>query len=535
VRFYLLTLGCPKNVADSEGMSVVMKQGGYRQTRDPAKADVLIVNTCGFLQVARAESENALRELAALKAPGQVLVAAGCLPQRYGDQVMRDVPGIDGIIGTKQWTQIARFSDTLRRRRVRAQDRVRIGDLGGAEIQTPHTAARATGSREPAGGALVATVDRGPGVLRATPSAYIKIGDGCSAPCAFCTIPSFKGLQQSKPAAQVVAEARDLAARGAQELVLVAQDSTAYGRDWGAKDALPELLDSILEAVPALPWLRLMYAYPGNVSERLAATMARQPQVVHYLDVPLQHGAAGVLRRMRRPAPDVARRMLATLRTAMPDITIRSTFIVGYPGETEAEFQELLDFLSAAQLDRVGAFTFSPEPGTLSAEQAGQLPQSVKDERYERLMEHQRGISLAKNRALVGSELDVLIEGVGDGISVGRSYRDAPEVDGVVLVQQELPVGRMARLRVTGAMEHDLIASPAGAGIQTPHTAAHATGSREPAGAGIQTPHTAAHATGSREPAGAGIQTPHTDAHADDAQAHDHGELLQIAQPLRVR
>jgi ribosomal protein S12 methylthiotransferase len=452
MRFYVLTLGCPKNVADSEGMTVVMKQGGYRQTMDPAKADVLIVNTCGFLQVARAESENALRELAALKTPGQVLVAAGCLPQRYGDQVMRDVPGIDGIIGTKQWTQIARFSDTLRRRRVRAQDRVRIGELDG------------TGQAGPAGeNALVATVDRGPRTLRATPSAYIKIGDGCSAPCAFCTIPSFKGLQQSKPAAQVVAEARDLAARGAQEIVLVAQDSTAYGRDWGAKDALPELLDAILEAVPELPWLRLMYAYPGNVSQRLAETMARQPQIVHYLDVPLQHGAAGVLRRMRRPSPDVARRMLATLRAAMPDITIRSTFIVGYPGESETEFQELLDFLSDAQLDRVGAFTFSPEPGTLSAEQAGQLAQAVKDERYERLMEHQRGISLAKNRAMVGAELDVLIEGTGDGISVGRSYRDAPEVDGVVLVQQVLTVGRMARLRVTGAMEYDLMAAPVGA------------------------------------------------------------------------
>src|ERR1700694_5041442 len=180
MRFYLLTLGCPKNVADSEGMTVVMQQGGYRQTTDPAKADVLIVNTCGFLQVARAESENALRELAALKTPGQVLVAAGCLPQRYGDQVMRDVPGIDGIIGTKQWTHIARFADPLRRRRVRAQDRVRVGELdvtpGGPE----------------AANALVATVDRGPRTLRATPSAYIKIGDGCSAPCAFCTIPSFK-------------------------------------------------------------------------------------------------------------------------------------------------------------------------------------------------------------------------------------------------------------------------------------------------------------------------------------------------------
>ena len=521
MRFYLLTLGCPKNVADSEGMTVVMKQGGYHQTMDPAKADVLIVNTCGFLQVARAESENALRELAALKAPGQVLVAAGCLPQRYGEQVMRDVPGIDGIIGTKQWTQIARFSDTLRRRRVRAQDRVRIGELDGAEIQTPYAAARATGSREPAGAeiqtpytaaratgsrepagtgqvepavnALVATVDRGPRRLRATPSAYIKIGDGCSAPCAFCTIPSFKGLQQSKPAAQVVAEARDLAARGAQEIVLVAQDSTAYGRDWGAKDALPELLDAILEAVPDLPWLRLMYAYPGNVSERLAETMARHPQIVHYLDVPLQHGAAGVLRRMRRPSPDVARRMLATLRAAMPDITIRSTFIVGYPGESEAEFQELLDFLSAAQLDRVGAFTFSPEPGTLSAEQEGQLPGNLKDERYERLMEHQRGISLEKNRAMVGAELDVLIEGANDGISVGRSYRDAPEVDGVVLVQQELPIGRMARLRVTGAMEYDLMAAPVGA---------RATGSHEPAG----------------------------QSHTHD---HKHSELLQIADARR--
>jgi ribosomal protein S12 methylthiotransferase len=265
-------------------------------------------------------------------------------------------------------------------------------------------------------------------------------------------------LQKSKPVAQVVAEARDLVARGAQEIVLVAQDSTAYGRDVGAKDALPELMETILEAVPSLRWLRLMYAYPGNVSKRLAETMARHPQIAHYLDVPLQHGAAGVLRRMRRPSPDVARRMIETLRAAMPDIAIRSTFIVGYPGETESEFQELLDFLSWAQLERVGAFTFSPEPNTLSATQDGQLPQEVKDERYARLMEYQRAISLAKNRMLVGRELDVLIEGKGDGLSVGRSYRDAPEVDGVVLVQEELKVGRMARVRVTGALEYDVVA-----------------------------------------------------------------------------
>jgi ribosomal protein S12 methylthiotransferase len=307
------------------------------------------------LQVARQESENALRELAALKAPGQILVAAGCLPQRYGAQVLNDIHGIDGIIGTAQWTHIARFVKTLRGRRVKAQDRVRLGEIGNDDD------------------ALVATVDRN--VHTQNPSAYIKIADGCSAPCAFCTIPSFKGLQKSKPVAQVIAEARDLVARGAQEIVLVAQDTTAYGRDGGAKDALPELMEASLDAVPSLRWLRLMYAYPGHVSEKLAETMARHPQIVHYLDVPLQHGAAGVLRRMRRPSPDVAQRMIETLRVAMPDIALRSTFIVGYPGETESEFQELLDFLSWAQLDRVGAFTFSPEPNTLAATQAGQLPQ----------------------------------------------------------------------------------------------------------------------------------------------------------------
>jgi ribosomal protein S12 methylthiotransferase len=201
-----------------------------------------------------------------------------------------------------------------------------------------------------------------------------------------------------------------------------------------------------------------MYAYPGHVSEQLAATMAQHPQVVHYLDVPMQHGAAGVLRRMRRPSADVARRMIDSLRGAMRDIAIRSTFIVGYPGETETEFAELLDFLTYAQLDRVGAFTFSPEPGTPSAEEPEQLAAELKEERYQRLMEHQRQISLAKNRAMVGRELDVLIEGAGDGISVGRSYRDAPEVDGVVLVQEELPAGRMARVSISGAMEYDLMA-----------------------------------------------------------------------------
>jgi len=372
-----------------------------------------------------------------------VLVAAGCLPQRYGAQILSDLPGVDGIIGTRQWTQIAAFAKSLKGKRLKAQDRVRLGTIDGPDD------------------ALVATVERAKAV-RPAPSAYLKIGDGCSAPCAFCTIPSFKGLQKSKPAAQVIAEARDLVARGTQEIVLVAQDSTAYGRDLGEKDALPGLIESALDAVPDLPWLRLMYAYPGNVSERLAETMARRPQVTHYIDVPMQHGSSGVLRRMRRPSADVSRRMIDSLRAQMPDIAIRSTFIVGYPGESEAEFQELLDFLTYAQLDRVGAFTFSPEPGTPSAAEPDQLPEELKEERYGRLMEHQREISLAKNRAVVGRTLDVLIEGAGDGISVGRTYRDAPEVDGVVLITGELPAGTLARATITGAMEHDLMGTAEG-------------------------------------------------------------------------
>jgi len=289
-------------------------------------------------------------------------------------------------------------------------------------------------------------------------SAYLKIADGCSAPCAFCAIPLIKGPARSRPAEAIVEDARQLVAQGVKEIILIAQDTTAYGRDRGERDALPRLIEAILAAVPELPWLRLMYAYPQHVTPRLIETMARHPQVCHYLDMPLQHAHSNTLRRMNRPHDvDRVRRLIADLRQAMPDIALRTAFIVGYPGETEEEFQALLEFVEEMAFDRVGVFIYSREEGTRAAELPHQIAEEVKRERYERLMELQQGISLARNRAQVGRTLDVLIEGCGDGLSVGRSYRDAPEIDGLVLIEGELPVGEMVPVRITGAMEYDLI------------------------------------------------------------------------------
>ena len=258
-----------------------------------------------------------------------------------------------------------------------------------------------------------------------------------------------------------MAEAQQLVGRGAREIILIAQDTTAYGHDRGEGDALPPLVEAILDAVPELRWLRLMYAYPQHVTPRLIETMARHPQVCHYLDIPLQHSHPDILRRMNRPHDvDKIRRLIARLREAMPDIALRTSFIVGYPGETEEEFSALLDFVAEIAFDRVGVFTYSPEEGTKAATLPCQVPAEVKEERYMRLMEWQQSISLARNQQMVGRILEVLVEGQDEGLSVGRSYRDAPEIDGLVLVQGVLPVGEMRPVRITGAMAYDLVGEP---------------------------------------------------------------------------
>ncbi len=430
MRYYLLTLGCPKNAVDSEGMSRLLRQAGHAPVDDPAAAQVLIVNTCGFIDIAKRESLEALRELAEAKRPGQFLVAAGCLSQRYGWKLTRQIPQLDGIIGTRRWTEIVELVERL----ARGERAVMVGDPP------------------------VRPLDSLPRFAAQGASAYLKIADGCSAPCAFCAIPLIKGPARSRPAEAIVEDARQLVAQGVKEIILIAQDTTAYGRDRGERDALPRLIEAILAAVPELPWLRLMYAYPQHVTPRLIETMARHPQVCHYLDMPLQHAHPDTLRRMNRPHDvDRVRRLITDLRQAMPDIALRTAFIVGYPGETEEEFQALLDFVEEMAFDRVGVFIYSREEGTRAAELPHQIAEEVKRERYERLMELQQSISLARNRAQVGRTLDVLIEGCGDGLSVGRSYRDAPEIDGLVLIEGELPVGEMVPVRITGAMEYDLI------------------------------------------------------------------------------
>ncbi|MCS7221868.1 MAG: 30S ribosomal protein S12 methylthiotransferase RimO [Anaerolineae bacterium] len=441
MKYYLLTLGCPKNLVDSEAMAMLLRRQGYDATVDPLQADILIVNTCGFLQASQEEAIEALQELARQKRPKQLLIAAGCLAQRAAEEIVTRVPEVDGLLGTRRWMEITRLVEVLRGRnghdgaisRRRRQARYQL-------LGDPETPLEEVWERPPA----------------INGSAYLKISDGCNAPCSFCSIPSFKGKLRSRPFAAVVEEACALAASGAREIVLVAQDTTDYGRDRGEPDSLPRLMQAITQRAEGLRWLRLMYAYPGHVSDALIEVMASDQRIVHYLDMPLQHAHPDILRRMHRPAPEIALDHIQKLRRAIPDIALRTTFIVGFPGETEAEFQTLLDFVQAVQFDKVGVFQFSPEPGTPAARFPHQVPDEVKEERWARLMELQQRISLRRNQAQIGRVLDVLVEGYDRGISYGRSYRDAPEIDGLVLFPGRAPVGEIVQVRITGALEYDL-------------------------------------------------------------------------------
>ena len=438
MRYFLISLGCPKNTVDAESMKQLLDDAGHQSVGAPEEADLLIVNTCGFIEAARAESIGVLQELAEAKQPDQWLVAAGCLSQRLAEQV----PGLDGILGTRHWMEVVALAERLRGAR-----RVPLYDIPQKGVIAPYWTRY--NAPDP------------PGVTRAAvlgASAYLKIADGCRRQCAFCAIPLIKGTARSRPPGAIVTEARQLVAAGVQEIILIAQDTTDYGRDLGLCDGLTSLIDDILDAAPELHWLRIMYAYPGAVTPRLIETMARHPQVCHYLDLPLQHGHPDVLKRMRRPANVASvRRQIEDLRAAMPDIALRTTFIVGFPGETEAEFAELEAFVQEIACDKVGVFTYSHEEGTAAAVLPNDVPPEVKDDRYERLMVLQQGISLACNQQQVGRRLEVLLEGAGDGLSLGRTYRDAPEIDGLVIIEEELPVGRIVQVRIVGAMEYDLV------------------------------------------------------------------------------
>ena len=434
--FYLVSLGCAKNTVDSESMASLLQEDGYTPVEKASQAGVLIVNTCGFIGPAREESYAVLNELARKKHKGQVLIAAGCLTERYRQQVTERVRGIDGILGTRRWMDIVGVVQELRE-------------------QKPHPVTLYHLPDAP----TVGKDERG--VLRAAvqgASAYLKIADGCRRPCAFCAIPLIKGTAVSRPLETIVAEARALNEMGVLEINLIAQDTTDYGHDLGMKDGLAQLLEALIAAVPQLPWIRILYAYPGYVTDRLIEVMATHPQVLPYLDMPLQHANRATLLRMRRPANmEWVHNTLAKMRRAIPNLALRTTFIVGYPGETEEEFQTLLDFVQEIKFDHFGAFTFSFEPNTASEPLGDPISQQVKEERLERLMLLQQDISLARNQSFVGKTLDVLVEGYDNQVAIGRSYRDAPEIDGLVLIEGEAPIGQIVPVQITDAMAHDLV------------------------------------------------------------------------------
>jgi ribosomal protein S12 methylthiotransferase len=432
--FHLVSLGCAKNTVDSDSMAQLLLRDGYRSMDNPDKATVLIVNTCGFIGPAKEESYRVLTELAKSKRDGQVLIAAGCLTQRYGVEVAQKVQGIDGILGTRRWMDI-----------VQIVREVRKGPHPEPIYHLPEAATVGTDEYD----TLRVSV--------AGASAYIKIADGCRRPCAFCAIPLIKGTAVSRPVESIINEAQTLHDAGVRELVLIAQDTTDYGHDLGMKDGLAILLEQLTNSVPDMDWIRVMYAYPGYVTDRLIEVMATRKQILPYLDMPLQHAHPKTLYRMRRPSNiDWVHKTLAKMRTTIPELSIRTTFIVGYPGETDEEFQALYDFMNEIRFDRVGAFQFSFEPGTTSAPLGDPVPAPVKQERFERLMELQQNISLQVNQSYVGKTLDVLVEGFDNGISIGRSYRDAPEIDGMVLIEGQARVGNIVPVRITGAMAYDL-------------------------------------------------------------------------------
>ena len=429
--FAIVTLGCPKNTVDSEGMAQLLVQAGYECTPDTREADVVIVNTCGFIESAKRESVDALARLSTRKRRGQVVIAAGCLTERYGSELSAEMPEVDGVLGTLRWGDI---------REVVAEARAGKRPCWTGPAETEAAAARAATST----------------------TAYVKIAEGCDATCAFCAIPSIKGPYRSKAMPAILEEARQLAAGGVKEIVLIAQDTSVYGRDLGLNDGLAHLLEALVEAVPTVPWLRVMYAYPSTITPRLIETIAAHPRIVKYLDLPLQHSHPDVLRRMRRPLN--GRDVVEQLRAAMPDIALRTTLIVGFPGETDGEFAHLLSFVEEIGFDRLGAFPYSKEEGTLAAGMPRQVPKRVKVRRYRELMQLQQRISHKRNQALIGKELDVLVEPAATTralpfgcVALGRSYRDAPEVDGLVYLDKPVPAGTMVRARIANAMAYDVV------------------------------------------------------------------------------
>ena len=435
----IVTLGCAKNEVDSEEIAGVLREDGYAIDGTARKTAVTIINTCGFLEASKAESIKAIKEAVREKQAGRTgkVIVAGCLAQRLGAELMRLAPGADSYVGVGQ---MGRFADIVKE--------VRGSTVASLDVQPPHHRWADVPTRARTGRPW---------------SAYLKISEGCDHRCTFCTIPSFRGDHQSKPIERVLEEARHLAKTGARELNLIAQDVTQYGFDLYREFTLPKLLRE-LNQVEGIDWIRLLYFYPNRLTDEVIEAMATCEKVLPYIDIPLQHTHPDTLRRMKRPWDgDRYLALFDKVRSAMPDCAIRTTFIVGFPGETDEEFNHLMAFTEAARLDRVGAFVFSREPGTPAHDLEGQVSMRIKRERYDRIMKLQQGISLSVNQSWVGKTLPVLIEDQREGWLIGRSHRDAPEIDGLVFIAPDplstVQPGDIVRTTVSDAEPYDLHAT----------------------------------------------------------------------------
>jgi ribosomal protein S12 methylthiotransferase len=437
-KVFLQTLGCPKNLVDSEMMLGLITRDGAEVVLDPEAADVLIINTCGFIGDAKKESIDTILDLARFKQsdPAKRLLVAGCLVQRYGAELQEALPEVDAFLGTGDFTRLPQI--------LANGVRCDAHPYGGAAHLLPDV--------------TVPRVRTGHFF-----SAYLKVSEGCDHRCSFCIIPKIRGRHESRSIESVVAEAEMLAADGVVELNLIAQDLTAFGRDRRDGSSLSKLLRS-LARVDGLRWIRLLYTYPRYVTEDLLQTIAGEEKVCRYIDMPLQHISDRMLRRMRRERDGAAvRRLLDRIRRRIPGVAIRTAFIVGFPGETDADFHELLEFVREARFERVGVFRYSQEEGTAAAKFEDQLPEAVKRQRRSALMRVQAEISAAANRRLIGSEQKVLVCGEDDrGRLYGRLPTQAPEIDGQVYLRGDTNVGQIVRARVVRAGTYDLRAEVAG-------------------------------------------------------------------------
>ena len=454
----VISLGCAKNLVDTEVMLGHLDRAGCEFVRDLAEAELILVNTCSFIEAAREESIQTILEAAELKHTGRLkrLIVAGCLVQRYRDELREALPEVDAFVGLDELAQVAAELRPAGPRPASAP-RSDLPVLAAGAVAPPAPAAVAAWNRS------TYLYDHATPRRTATPAwtAYVKIAEGCDHTCAFCAIPSFRGAFRSRRPESVVEEARALVARGVREISLIAQDSSHYGRDLGLADGLAELLQR-LDGLADLRWIRVHYLYPNSVTPRLIETMARAERVVPYVDLPLQHADAAVLARMRRGGSAEAHlRLLERFRAAMPEVALRSTFIVGFPGESEREFEALLDFVRQARLEHLGVFTYSHEEGTPAQGLADDVPAAVKAERREALLELQQGIVFERSRRMIGRRVEVLVEGAHpetEHLLAGRTARQAPEVDGCVLINDGIGApGSFVPVEITDVAGYDLV------------------------------------------------------------------------------